>query len=105
MRTKLSLVAFCVLALTALLTRNASAQSDLELPEVSQKAVVQQRVGVTDITITYHRPLVNGRKIGVGSCPWAKFGERAQTRTRRSKSALPSPSKASRCRLAHMGFT
>ena len=42
---------------------SARAQTDLDLPETSQKAAVQQRVGVTDITITYHRPLVNSRKI------------------------------------------
>lgn len=41
----------------------ASARADLMLPEVSQFAVVKQRVGLTDITITYHRPLVGGRKI------------------------------------------
>jgi hypothetical protein len=33
------------------------------LPDASQFAVNKQRVGLTDITITYHRPLVNGRKI------------------------------------------
>ncbi|MBA2586128.1 MAG: DUF2911 domain-containing protein [Chthoniobacterales bacterium] len=38
-------------------------QTDLNLPDRSQAAVVKQRVGVTDITITYHRPVVNGRKI------------------------------------------
>ena len=41
----------------------AAARADLTLPEVSQLAVIKQRVGLTDITITYHRPLVNGRKI------------------------------------------
>lgn len=47
----------------------ARAQTDLDLPEASQKAVVQQRLGVTDIKITYHRPLVNGRKIWSGLVP------------------------------------
>ncbi len=41
----------------------ATAPADLTLPEVSQAAVIKQRIGLTDITITYHRPLVNGRKI------------------------------------------
>lgn len=41
-----------------------SAQSALlNLPRDSQRAVVTQRVGITDITITYHRPLVKGRQI------------------------------------------
>src|ERR1035438_9837555 len=41
-----------------------NAQSTLlDLPRQSQHAIVMQRIGVTDITINYHRPLVNGRKI------------------------------------------
>jgi tetratricopeptide (TPR) repeat protein len=35
----------------------------LELPTQSQRASVSQRVGLTDVTITYSRPLVNKRKI------------------------------------------
>src|ERR1700732_4571755 len=35
----------------------------LDLPRQSQHAVVTQRIGITDITINYHRPLVNGRQI------------------------------------------
>lgn len=35
----------------------------LELPTQSQHAVVSQRLGLTDITVTYSRPLVNKRKI------------------------------------------
>lgn len=41
-----------------------SAQSAvLDLPRASQHAQVLQRIGVTNITINYHRPLVGGRKI------------------------------------------
>jgi hypothetical protein len=47
----------------------ATAQADLNLPDVSQLAVNQQRVGLTDVKITYHRPLVNGRKIWGGLVP------------------------------------
>jgi hypothetical protein len=35
----------------------------LDLPRDSQHSVVTQRVGITDITINYHRPLVKGRTI------------------------------------------
>ena len=35
----------------------------LNLPLQSQHAVVIQRIGLTDITINYHRPLVNGRQV------------------------------------------
>jgi tetratricopeptide (TPR) repeat protein len=45
------------------------AQTDLHLPDASQFAQVKQRVGITDITITYHRPVVNGRKIWGGLVP------------------------------------
>jgi Protein of unknown function (DUF2911) len=48
------LSAFSVLGLT---------QTPLRLPRPSQKASVMQTVGVTDVTITYSRPGVKGRKI------------------------------------------
>jgi hypothetical protein len=35
----------------------------LDLPRPSQHAVVTQRIGITDITVNYHRPLANGRQI------------------------------------------
>jgi hypothetical protein len=35
----------------------------LNLPLQSQHAVVIQRIGLTDITVDYHRPLVNGRQV------------------------------------------
>lgn len=40
---------------------NGNAQ--LDLPRGSQKAKVSQRIGITDISISYSRPLVNGREI------------------------------------------
>ncbi|MEP6822334.1 MAG: DUF2911 domain-containing protein [Chthoniobacterales bacterium] len=48
---------------------SSRAQTSLKLPDVSQQAMVQQRVELTDITVTYHRPLVNGRKIWGGLVP------------------------------------
>ena len=35
----------------------------LNLPRNSQHALVSQRIGITDITINYHRPLANGRQV------------------------------------------
>jgi Protein of unknown function (DUF2911)/Tetratricopeptide repeat len=50
----------CVLLIAAL----ASAQStQMNLPLQSQGAKVTQTIGITDITINYHRPLVNNRKV------------------------------------------
>jgi tetratricopeptide (TPR) repeat protein len=49
--------------------QGAGAQSALlNLPRDSQRASVSQRIGITDITINYHRPMVKGRKVfGPGS--------------------------------------
>lgn len=44
----------------------------LELPRDSQHAVLTQRIGVTDITINYHRPLVKGRNIFGGIVPYGQ---------------------------------
>src|SRR5436853_1483038 len=49
-----------------------SAQNDVNLPDVSQAAEVKQRIALTDITVKYHRPLVNGRKIWGGLVPYGK---------------------------------
>src|SRR4029453_6928840 len=35
----------------------------LDLPRGSQHATVSQRIGITDVAVNYHRPLVNGRPI------------------------------------------
>lgn len=53
----------CSAVLVILATFALSAQAQLRTPRPSQKASVMQSVGVTDITITYHRPGVKGRKI------------------------------------------
>jgi hypothetical protein len=48
----------------------SQAQTLLVLPEASQRATVAQRLGVTDISLVYHRPLVNGRKVFGGIVPY-----------------------------------
>src|SRR5262249_6757890 len=63
---------FAVYLATAGLGASVFAQNDLNLPDVSQAADVQQRIALTDITIKYHRPLVNGRKIWGGLVPYGK---------------------------------
>jgi len=44
----------------------------LVLPVASPRAQVQQRVGLTDIEVTYHRPAVKGRKVWGGLVPYGK---------------------------------
>src|SRR5215213_4756533 len=51
------------LAAAALLALASFAPAQLRAPRPSQKAGVMQTVGVTDLTITYSRPGVKGRKI------------------------------------------
>lgn len=56
MRFRPSLLAIVLLSATPLFAQ-------LELPRVSPKATVSQRIGLTDVTITYNRPAVRGRVI------------------------------------------
>jgi tetratricopeptide (TPR) repeat protein len=52
--------------------KNGSQATELNLPTLSQRAVVTQRIGLTDITIVYHRPLANGRKIFGATVPYGQ---------------------------------
>lgn len=66
MKQKLWILAFAV-------ATSAGAQTFLlDLPLKSQSAEVSQTIGLTDITIRYHRPLVNGRKIWGDLVPYGK---------------------------------
>lgn len=60
-------------AVVAVLSVAAAAQSlVLDLPRPSQGAKITQRIGITDVTISYHRPLVNNRKVWDGLVPYGK---------------------------------
>ena len=51
----------------------ARAQSTvMNLPRATQHAVLTQRIGITDITINYHRPVINGRKVWGGLVPYGQ---------------------------------
>src|SRR5205809_1719412 len=59
-----NLLAAALLLTSVFAAPPSQAQSALlDLPRASQRAVVMQRIGITNITIRYHRPLVNGRKV------------------------------------------
>jgi len=58
---KRSYISFFAVLLT--LSCGALALSQVRVPRPSQKASVMQTIGVTDVTITYSRPGVKGRKI------------------------------------------
>lgn len=59
--TRFSFISLALFAFVLVASQGVSAQ--LRLPRPSPKASVMQTVGVTDITITYSRPAVKGRKI------------------------------------------
>ena len=68
-----ALPAFLFCVIMAAVSHVTSAQSFvLDLPAPSQPAEVSQRIGLTDITIKYHRPLVNDRKIWGALVPYGK---------------------------------
>jgi hypothetical protein len=67
-----SLAAVPLLALAAAAFVSAQQPPKVRLPQASQSATVTQTIGVTDITITYHRPAVKGRPVG-GDVPAAKL--------------------------------
>jgi hypothetical protein len=52
--------------------KNGNQTVILDLPRQSQRGQVSQRIGLTDITVTYHRPQVKGRKIWGGVVPYGK---------------------------------
>jgi predicted negative regulator of RcsB-dependent stress response len=59
-----------LLFMIVLMATDAAAQVPLTLPQPSPAAGASQRVGVTDITITYHRPAVNKRAVWGKLVPW-----------------------------------
>ncbi len=63
------------LAAALALPAAAAAQTDfytVTAPRQSQRALVSQRLGITDLAVTYHRPLVKGRKIWGDVVPWGQ---------------------------------
>jgi hypothetical protein len=74
-RAALRGVLFCLLmaAMSGAMSELSPAQSfTLDLPLQSPRAEISQRIGITDITIHYHRPLVNDRKVWDGLVPYGK---------------------------------
>src|SRR5437588_4935777 len=63
-----SRVLVCLLSFAFTASLCQAQSTVLDLPRQSQHAIVEQRLGITDITINYHRPLAKGRKIwgGIG---------------------------------------
>src|SRR5712664_3663171 len=52
--------------------KNGSQATELNIPRLSQRGTVSQRIGLTDITIAYHRPEVGGTEIWGKTVPYGK---------------------------------
>ena len=62
-----------VITVAVMLSRAAWAQAVIETPAPSPKARVEQRVGITDVSIDYSSPGVKGRKIWGEVVPYDKL--------------------------------
>jgi tetratricopeptide (TPR) repeat protein len=63
MRRFMVVAALLCAGISAMAPESVGQSALLNLPLASQGASVTQRIGITDITINYHRPLVRDRKI------------------------------------------
>lgn len=52
--------------------KNGSQATELKLPTLSQRSILTQRIGLTDITLNYCRPLVAGRTLWGKEVPYDK---------------------------------
>ena len=67
-----TILAFAMTTLALPIGAQQPQAPQLKVPRASQKQVVTQTVGFTDITITYSRPGVKGRQIWGGLVPYDK---------------------------------
>jgi tetratricopeptide (TPR) repeat protein len=61
-----------VLLLITVMSTITYAQT-VTVPNVSQKSIITQRLGLSDVTITYHSPSIKGRKIFGGLVPYGNI--------------------------------
>jgi tetratricopeptide (TPR) repeat protein len=52
--------------------KNGSQATELKLPTLSQRSTITQRIGLTDITVNYCRPLVGGRTLWGKEVPYGQ---------------------------------
>lgn len=68
----LTILAGMIAAATPAVAQIETIAENLTLPFVSPRAEAEQRIGITDITVTYHRPAVRGREIWGDLVPYGK---------------------------------
>ena len=64
-------LSFCLAMAVFLVVTTSETSAQTQYPPISQKAMMMQRIGDTDVMITYHRPNVKGRKL------WGSEAEKA----------------------------
>jgi hypothetical protein len=52
--------------------KNGGQATELKLPTLSQRSIITQQIGITDITINYCRPLVGGRTLWGKEIPYGQ---------------------------------
>jgi hypothetical protein len=63
---------YTIIVASALIVFAGQANSQLETPQASPKGKVEQKVGVMDVSVSYSRPGIKGRKIFGGLVPYGK---------------------------------
>jgi len=66
-------------AVVATLLAAPAAQAQITTPQPSPKSTVTQRVGLTDVTITYSRPSLKNREVFGAGTPLVPYGKRWRT--------------------------
>jgi hypothetical protein len=70
---------FPIAAVTLMLAAPLATQAQIRTPAASPLSTVTQRVGLTDVTITYSRPSLKGRAAFGEKSPLAPLGQRWRT--------------------------
>jgi len=71
-RISLRLVTLFFVATLATVGQAQNSAPKLEFPAASPECTIKQRIGITDVEITYSRPSVKGRTIFGGLEPWGE---------------------------------
>ncbi len=62
-----------VLSVVLFFTLSLPARAQLNMPEASPEGFIRQKVGFTDVSVSYSRPAAKGRKIFGGLVPYGKL--------------------------------
>lgn len=88
-KAALAIQSAILLASFALPTQSFGADEKVELPAASQRSVVKQRVGLTDVEVDYSRPNKNNRNIFGGLVPFDKPWRTGANQPTRIKTSAP----------------